>query len=379
MTADKTRGERPLQVWDYPRDDAAEEALVLEAVAEVYRSGRLILGEQVARFESAFAAWCGVSHGVGVNSGTDALFIGLKALGIGPGDEVITVANTAVPTVSAIVSTGAIARFVDIDPVSMLMDTELLEGAITPRTRAIVAVHLYGQCVAMERVNAVASRHGLAVVEDCAQAHGSTRLGVKAGAMSDLAAFSFYPTKILGGIGDGGLIVTRDENVAARARRLRMYGMDGEYRSREHGFNSRLDEVQAAVLLRRFAHLDAAIARRRDIATRYSDGLRGLPLGMPLVKPGNSPSWYLYVVRHANRDGLIESLAADDIHLTVSYRWPIHRMEAYRNLGYGEGDLPATETAAREVLSLPTYPSLSAARQEAVCAALTRALSGTSP
>lgn len=374
MTGPSRQPAQPIQVWDYPRHDAAEEALVRDAVGEVYRSGRLILGEQVARFEAAFAAWCGVEHGVGVNSGTDALFIGLKALGIGVGDEVITVANTAVPTVSAVISTGAVARFVDVEPSTMLMDASRLEDAVSARTRAIVAVHLYGQCVAMEKVREVASRHGLAVIEDCAQAHGATRDGVKAGAMSDLAAFSFYPTKILGGIGDGGLIATRDKALAARARRLRMYGMDGQYRSDEHGYNSRLDEVQAAVLLRRLPGLDAALQRRRGIAAHYTEHLASLPIGLPHVSPGNVHAWYLYVIRHPARDRLIEALAARSIALTPSYRWPIHLMAGYRHLGYREGDLPATEAAARQVLSLPTYPTLSRTDQEAVCRALAETL-----
>jgi len=360
----------PIQVWDYRAEYEAERSEIAEAVERVFRSGRLILGENVRTFEERFARYCGVRFGVGVNSGTDAIFLALKALDIGPGDEVITVANTAVPTVAAIISTGAKARFVDIDPSTYLMDVARLDEAVTPRTKCILVVHLFGQCVRMEVAQEVARRRGLRVVEDCAQSHGAMRGGRKAGAMSDIAAFSFYPTKILGGYGDGGMVVTDDEDLAARVRRLRMYGMEQEYYAEEHGYNSRLDEVHAAILLTKLDRLDAYIARRQAIARRYDLELSDAPIALPWIGEGNTHAYYLYVARHPERDRIIEELAKREILVNVSYRWPIHMMRAYEWLGYQEGDLPETEAAAREIFSLPMFPTLSESEQATVCAAL---------
>ena len=360
----------PIQVWDYRDEYEAERDTIGNAMEQVFRSGRLILGEQVRTFEERFAAYCGVRYGVGVNSGTDAIFLALKALDIGPGDEVITVSNTAVPTVAAIVSTGAAARFVDIAPATYLIDTAQLEAAITPRTKCILAVHLFGQCARMEEVQAVANRHGLRVVEDCAQAHGAQRRGVRAGAMSDLSAFSFYPTKILGGYGDGGMVLTNDEQLAARLRRLRMYGMERGYYSEEHGYNSRLDELHAAILLTKLEHLDTYIEQRQTIASRYDEELADTELTLPRTDEGNLHAYYLSVARHPDRDRIIDELAKRDIAVNVSYPWPIHTMRAYEWLGYREGDLPETEAAAKEIFSLPMYPTLTEEAQSRVCSAL---------
>lgn len=381
----------PIQVWDYRREYEAEQEEIAEAIETVFRSGRLILGEHVRRFETEFSAYCGVAHGVGVNSGTDALFLGLKALGLGPGDEVITVSNTAIPTVAAIGATGATPRFVDIDPRTYLMDVDQLEGAITPQTRCILPVHLYGQCVAMEAVRAVAERHGLRVLEDCAQSHGAERQGIKAGAMSDVSAFSFYPTKILGGYGDGGMVCTPDEKLAARVTSLRMYGqgaprayseefgLHSSYYSQEPGFNSRLDELHAAILLTKLPRLDRYVERRRQLAARYDAALADTDLTLPAEAAGNRHAYYLYVCRHPRRDAIIAGLAARDIVVNVSYPWPVHLMPAYQELGYGLGDLPETETAAREIFSLPMYPSLTDEEQDQVCTALRDILAGLPP
>lgn len=366
----------PIQVWDYRSEYEAERSEILAAVDQVFRSGRLILGEQVRTFEERFAAYCGVRYGVGVNSGTDALFLALKALGVGPGDEVVTVANTAVPTVAAIVATGATPQFVDIGASTYLMDVEQLDDVMTPATKCIIPVHLFGQCVQMERVRQIAARHRVKVLEDCAQSHGATRHGIRAGAMGDVAAFSFYPTKILGGYGDGGMVVTNDAEVAASVRRLRMYGMEREYYSEEQGYNSRLDEVQAAILTQKLPRLGAYIERRRALAARYDAALADVPLGRPGTLDGNEHAFYLYVARHALRDRIIEALAARQIIVNVSYRWPIHVMRAYAWLGYKEGDLPQTETAAREIFSLPMYPSLTDDQQDVVIAALRDIVTG---
>jgi len=364
-----------IRVWDYLDEYADEREDILAAVDQVFSSGRLILGESVKRFEASFSQYCGTRHGVGVDNGTNAIFLALKALGIGPGDEVVTVANTAVPTVSAVVSTGATPRFVDIDPRTFLMDVSQVEAAVTPRTRCLLPVHLYGQCVDMEALQAIASARGLAVVEDCAQSHGAARHGRRAGSMSDAGAFSFYPTKPLGGYGDGGMVVTSRDDLDKRLRRLRFYGMDDAYYAEEHGYNSRLDEVQAEILLRKQARLDGYVAARRRLASRYYDLLSEAPVTLPEVAEGNDHVYYLFVVRCANRDTVLAKLAERDVRLSASYPWPIHTMRGYAFLGYSAGDLPECERAAKEVLSLPMYPGLSDETQLRVCEALGEVLS----
>lgn len=356
-----------IQVWDYRAEYEEERDDILAAVDQVLRSGRLILGNSVRSFEQEFAAYCGAGHGVGVNSGTDALVLALRTLDLQPGDEVITTSNTAIPTVSAIVTAGGTPRFVDIDPVTYLMDVTQLESAVTPRTRCIIPVHLFGQCVDMDAVQKVAARHGVVILEDCAQSTGAEQRGRKAGSMSELAAFSFYPTKVLGTYGDGGMVVTGDDGAAARLRRLRMYGTEKTYYSEEHGYNSRLDELHAEILRRKLRRIDGYIARRRALAQRYDERLGASGLTLPAVAEGNLHVYYLYVVRHAARDAVMRELAAHDILVNISYPWPIHTMRGYASLGYAEGSLPVTERAAREIFSLPMYPSLTDAEQDRVC------------
>ncbi len=359
-----------IKVWDYLKEYENEKHEIHAAIEKVLSSGRLILGDSVKNFEEAFSGYCGVSFGVGVNSGTDALFLGLKALGVGAGDEVITVANTAVPTVSSIVATGAKPVFIDINPATYLMDTTLLETAITEKTKCILPVHLYGQCVDMKSVNDIASAYSLKVIEDCAQSHGASFNGKKAGSMSDLAAFSFYPTKVLGGFGDGGMIVTSDENLYRKMQRLRFYGMEKTYYSEEHGYNSRLDELHAEILLRKLSHLDKYIARRREIAHEYDQSLAMTSLFLPKTMPGNEHVYHLYVCRHPKRDKIISQLRTKEIVVNINYPWPIHSMTGYRYLGYKIGDLPHTEKAANEIFNLPMYPSLTNDEQKIVIAAL---------
>jgi aminotransferase EvaB len=359
-----------VNVWGYLREYEAEKAETMAAVEGVLASGKLILGPNVAAFENEFAAYCGAAYGVGVDNGTNAVMLALLALGLAPGEEVITVSNTAVPTVSAIVSAGGTPRFVDIDPATYLMDTALLEAALTPRTRAIVAVHLFGQCVDMAKVAAVAERHGLFVVEDCAQSHGAAQHGRVCGSLADAAAFSFYPTKILGTYGDGGMVLTDREDVAAKLKKLRFYGMEKTYYALEHGYNSRLDEVHAAILRGKLGHLPAYIARRRELAARYDAALAGSSLTLPATAPGNDHAYYLYVVRHPRREAVMAGLKERGVNVNISYPWPIHTMTGYAHLGYQEGDLPQTEQAAREIFSLPMYPSLTDAEQDFAIAAL---------
>jgi aminotransferase EvaB len=359
-----------IRVWGYLTEYEQEKEEILAAVRGVFESGTLILGENVKLFEQEFAGYCGVRYGVGVNSGTDALFLGLKALGISAGDEVITVSNTAVPTVSAIVSTGAVPRFVDIDPQTYLMDTTRIERVITEKTKCILPVHLYGQCVDMDRVHDLAERYGLKVLEDCAQSHGAVFKGKKAGSMSDAAAFSFYPTKILGGYGDGGMVITDDVALYKKLLRLRFYGMEKAYYALEHGYNSRLDELHAAILRGKLKHLDCYLTRRKEIAARYDRMLADTDLILPTAMAGNDHAYYLYVCRHSERDRIVEELKKRDIFVNISYPWPIHTMSGYQHFGYKEGDFPHTEKAAREIFSLPMYPGLTDDEQEQVVSAL---------
>jgi aminotransferase EvaB len=363
-----------IKVWDYLEEYEAEREDILEGIEKVFRSGRLILGESVRNFESAFASYCGVKHGIGVDNGTNGISLALRALGIGAGDDVITVSNTAVPTVSAIVTTGATPRFVDIDPKTYLMNVTQVESVITERTRCILPVHLFGQCVDMDPLLGIANRNDLRVIEDCAQSHGATYKGHKAGSLSDLGIFSFYPTKPLGGYGDGGMVLTSDDTVDAKLRRLRFYGMENVYYSEEIGYNSRLDEVQAEILLRKLKRLDQYIAKRQALAKRYDQVLERTSLILPATLSGNGHVYYLYVCRHPDRDYIIEELKKHDIFVNISYPWPIHTMRGYQYLGYVEGDLPETELAARQIFSLPMYPSLTSELQDKVCLALGKIL-----
>ena len=358
------------KVWDYLKEYRKEKKEIHAAIEDVLSSGWLILGNHVKEFEKSFAQYCGVSYGVGVNSGTDALFLALKAIGVGYDDEVITVSNTAVPTVSAIVSAGAVSRFVDTDPDTYLMDTNLIEKEITDKTKCILPVHLYGQCVNMDEVNTIAEKYSLSVLEDCAQSHGAEFKGKKAGSLSKLAAFSFYPTKILGGYGDAGMVITKDEKIYRKLLRLRFYGMEKGYYAHEHGYNSRLDELHAAILLKKLDHLNEYISRRIKIATLYDEMLADTPLILPHRDKKGKHAFYLYVCRHQKRDEIISKLAEKNIFVNVSYPWPIHIMEGYRYLGYAEGTLPHTESAAKEIFSLPMYPSLEEKEQLKVIHAL---------
>lgn len=353
-----------MKVWDYRSEYDAEKEEIFSAIEEVLNSGQLILGEKVRAFEEHYSHYCDLSFGVGVDNGTNAVFLALKALNIGTGNEVITVANTAVPTVSAIVSCGARPVFADVQEKTGLIDPAQLEAVITPRTRCIVPVHLFGQCADMDGICRIAEKYQLKVVEDCAQSHGSLYNGRKAGSMSDIAATSFYPTKILGAYGDAGMVMTRQEDLYKKLLRLRTYGMEKNYYSAEHGYNCRLDEMQASILLMKLKHIEEYIRKRRAIAERYRYRLKESGLIHPVELPGRRHTYYLYVVRHPERDRIMADLEKSDIHLNISYPWPIHLMEGYRFLGYKEGDLPVTEKLAKEIFSLPMYPSLAEDKQE---------------
>ncbi|MBP6786637.1 MAG: DegT/DnrJ/EryC1/StrS family aminotransferase [Candidatus Promineofilum sp.] len=346
------------------------------ATARVLAGGWYILGPEVAAFEVEFATYLGVDHAVGVASGTDAVLLALRALGVGPGDEVITVAHTAVATVAAVELAGATPRLVDIDAATYTLDPARLAAAVTPRTRAVVPVHLYGVPTDMDAVLAVAHAQGLLVVEDCAQAHGARYRDRIVGTLGDAAAFSFYPTKNLGALGDGGAVATNWPEVAERLRLLRQYGWRERYVSDVAGTNSRLDELQAAILRVRLRHLDAENAARRRLAARYDAALAGLPVTLPTERADDRAVYHLYVIRTAARDALAEHLRARGIGTGVHYPVPVHRQPAYAHLGYGPGSLPATEAAAAEVLSLPMYPDLPEAAVDTVAAAV-RAFCGS--
>jgi dTDP-4-amino-4,6-dideoxygalactose transaminase len=336
------------------------------AIGLVLEHGRYVLGENVAAFEEEFAAWLGARSAVGVASGTDAVRLALAACDIGAGDEVITVSHTAIATVAAIELTGAAPVLVDVDQQTLTIDSARIEEAIGPRSRAIVAVHLYGHPAAMDEILGVADRHGLTVVEDCAQAHGSKWRGRGVGTLGAVAAFSFYPTKNLGGFGDGGMVVTNDPDIAARVRRLREYGWNEQRSSVEPGVNSRLDEMQAAVLRVKLGHLERENDLRRGIAARYAEGLASASaLELPREAPGARHVYHLYVVRTPQRDALASHLRSRGIGTAVHYPVPVHLQPAYCGR-LRTGPLPVTERAGREVLSLPMFAELTASEVEAV-------------
>lgn len=362
-------------VWDYLTEYENERADILDAVDSVFRSGRLVLGQSVQGFEEEFAAYHGVAHCTAVDNGTNAIKLGLQALGVGRGDEVITVSNTAAPTVVAIDAVGATPVFVDVHPDTLLMDTDQVAAAITERTRCLLPVHLYGQCVNIAPLKEIAAEHDLVILEDCAQAHGARHYGQLAGSMGDAAAFSFYPTKVLGAYGDGGATLTSESEVHRNLERLRYYGMEERYYVvQTPGHNARLDEVHAEILRRKLRRLGTYIDGRRAIAQRYAEGLGDTGLLLPKTAHGNDHVYYVYVPRHPRRDDILQALRAYDIRLNISYPWPVHTMSGFAHLGYPEGSLPVTEAAAKEIFSLPMYPSLALDVQDKVISALREVL-----
>lgn len=337
----------------------SHEAAILAAVRRVLDIGNYIGGAEVARFEAEFAAHCGAACGVGVNSGTDALLLALKALGVGPGDEIVTVSHTALATIAAVVASGATPVLVDVDPVFYTLDPTRLAAAFTERTKAIIVVHLYGQSVDMDATLKLAEANALPVIEDCAQAAGALYEGRRLGSLGVFGCFSFYPTKNLGAIGDGGMVVTDDVELGDRVRRLRQYGWDDTRTTMAPGINSRLDELQAAILAVKLPSLDAANARRAEIARHYTRELAGLPLTLPAVRPGTRHVHHLYVVACDERDELKDHLESRKVMAGIHYAVPAHRHRGYSTLCRVSSDgLPVTEALARRVLTLPMYPEL---------------------
>jgi dTDP-4-amino-4,6-dideoxygalactose transaminase len=351
-----------------PEVDAAMQAVV-DSVA-------FINGPQVRSFEESFAAFCGVRHAIGVQSGTSALHLALMACGIGPGDEVIVPSMTFIATAEMVGRTGAHPVFVDVDPRTCNLDASSFEGAITPRTKAVIAVHLYGQPAEMDAILAIARSHGIRVIEDAAQAHGAEYRGRRAGGLGDVATFSFYPGKNLGAYGDAGAVVTNDEAIAEEVRLLRNHGRRSKYTHEREGFNYRLDTLQAAVLEIKLRHLDEWNAGRRRIADLYRQHLDGLPVKLLHEAPHLRSVYHLFVIRVERRDEILAYLKENGVGAGVHYPLPLHMQPAYGFLGYRPEDLPAARALGETVLSLPMFPELTEAQVEQVTRTLSEALGG---
>lgn len=330
---------------------------IASAINRVLLSGKYVLGEEGVAFENEFSAYIGTKYAVGVNSGTDAIKIALRALSVEQGDEVITSTNTAVPTVSAIRELGARPVFADIDEFFTL-DPKKIEACLTKKTKAIVVVHLYGQSANIANIKKIAKKHNIALVEDCAQATGASFGGRKVGTFGDASCFSFYPTKNLGACGDGGMILTDNKALAEQARSLRMYGMKKTYYAEEEGFNSRLDEMQAGILRAKLPHLDAWNTKRKAIADFYNANIKNDLLKLPRIRNKTDHVFHLYVIRTKERETLKKYLQENGIGYGVHYEHPIHIQEPYRKYAPKNGELKESEQSAKEILSLPIFPEL---------------------
>jgi dTDP-4-amino-4,6-dideoxygalactose transaminase len=355
-----------IPILDLKHQYALMREQMLRAVNDVFESGVYINGPNVKAFEAEIAAYLGCSYAVALNSGTDALHLGLRALDIGPGDEVITTPFTFVATTEAIGIVGATPVFVDIDPRTYNMDVTQLEAAITPRTRAIMPVHLYGCPMAMDELQEIARRHSLAIVEDCAQAIGAKFNGKYAGTFGTFGAFSFFPSKNLGAYGDGGMLVTDDPALADRARSLRAHGGRIKYYHEELGVNSRLDEVQAAILRVKLPHLESWISRRRTAAGRYTAAFAASAMQVPVEPMDARHVYHQYTIRVHERERVQKELEAAGVQTMVYYPVPLHLQDVHASLGLREGSFPESERAAREVLSIPMFPEITPDVQQRV-------------
>jgi dTDP-4-amino-4,6-dideoxygalactose transaminase len=358
----------PVPLNDLQRQTASMRDEIGSAVAKVVASGRYVLGPNVSAFEAEFATYNGVPHCVSVANGTDAIELALRAVGCGVGSDVVTVANAGMYATTAILAVGARPVFADIEPTTMTMDPSSLERVVTRQTAAVVVTHLYGQLAYVERLLSVTHAHGVPLIEDCAQAHGAALHGRKAGAAGTIGCFSFYPTKNLGALGDGGALVTHDEQMAERLRRLRQYGWRSRYASESYGRNSRLDEIQAAVLRAKLPRLDGWNARRREIVATYRRAARGR-VAVPDATKADYVG-HLCVVRSQQRENLRAHVEARGIQTDIHYPVPDHRQNAMRAHVAGQIALPETEAAVREVLTLPCFPELTADEIARVCSAL---------
>jgi dTDP-4-amino-4,6-dideoxygalactose transaminase len=330
----------------------------LSAVERVLTGGHYVLGPNVSAFESEMATWTGTKFGIGVNSGSDALTLALRALDIGPGDEVITTPFTYIAPAESIHQMGARLVFADIHPRTFLIDPAEVAKRITERTKAILPVHLFGQAAAINDFRSLISGRNIEMIEDCAQAIGAKYQGQPVGGLGRMGCFSFYPTKNLGADGDGGMVVTNDEALARRLKMLRVHGIERRYFHDLHGFNSRLDEIQAAILRVKLPHLNRWNARRAEIARQYTDGLKDLPVRLPVTAPGNDHVYHVYALLAEQRDALQEFLAARGVPTLIYYPHPLHLQKVYAKNGWKAGDFPVAEGVSREILPLPMYPEL---------------------
>jgi dTDP-4-amino-4,6-dideoxygalactose transaminase len=351
-------------------DYRAKRASIDAGIARVLERGWFVLGEEVARFEEEFSRAIGVDYVVACANGTEAIALALAAAGATPRDEVVLPANTCTPTLAGVRLAGAKPVLADVDPGTLTLDTAAAERAAGPATRFLLPVHLYGGVADMDGLGALAQRRGLALVEDCAQSHGATLHGRATGGFGRAAAFSFYPSKNLGAYGDGGAVATNDAGVAQELRRLRQYGWSRRDYAEREGWNSRLDEIQAAILRAKLPFLERENARRREIAERYDTAFAGLPLEILRSRPESSPARHLYPVRLPGRDAFREHLSARGVETGVHYPVPLHLHPAYAFLGYRKGDFPVSEAACDTVVSLPIYPGLSDTQVDAVIAAV---------
>jgi dTDP-4-amino-4,6-dideoxygalactose transaminase len=349
------------------------------AIARVLESGQFVLGPEVAAFEQEFAAYCGAAECIALNSGTSALHLALLAAGVGPGDEVITVPFTFVASVAAVTYTGARPVLVDIDPRSFTMDPATIEAAITPRTKAILPVHLYGQSADMAPIMEIAQRHGLVVIEDAAQAHGAKYKGRPVGSIGDIGCFSFYPGKNLGAYGEGGAVTTNNPEYAHTIRMLRDWGQDRKYHHVLRGFNYRMEGFQGAILRVKLRHLDRWTEARREVVRQYDELLSDSGVETPTEMPWGRHVYHVYTLRTDDRDGLQAFLQAEGIQTSIHYPVPAHLQPAYADLGYGRGAFPRSERAAEQVLSLPLYPELSSQAVAEVAGAVKKAVVNRTP
>lgn len=340
------------------------------AIQQVIAETAFIGGKYCTRFEQQFAAFCHANHTVGVGNGTDALFIALKALGVGPGDEVITVANTFIATSEAISATGARVVFVDCHPTQYTIDVSKIAAAITPSTRAIIPVHLYGQPADMAAIQSLARKHGLVVVEDAAQAHGAFYQNQRVGTLGDVACFSFYPGKNLGAYGDAGAIVTNDEALAAKCRMLANHGRLEKYRHLKEGYNSRLDGLQAAILSAKLPHLEKWNQARRRVADYYFKTIKTTGVILPEIRSDVESVYHLFVIQTEDREKLIEYLKIQGIETGIHYPIPLPEQDAYRNAGWHPGDFPVANRLSQRILSLPMFPEMTEAEINFVASAI---------
>ena len=356
-----------IQYWNYLREYKNQKKNILNSVDKVFQSGTLLFGNELKKFEKNFCKFNKSKYGLGVSSGTDALFIALKCLNIGKNDEVITVSNTAIPTVAAIINTGASVKFADIGK-DYLIDANKISTLINKKTKAIIPVHLFGQTCDMDKISNIAKKYKLKVIEDCAQSTGAMYKGKKAGILGDIGCHSFYPTKILGAYGDGGFLTTNNKKLYEKMHRFRFYGIDtlgtnkkwkNKYYSIEHGTNSRLDEIQSSILNLKLKNISFFIKRRRLIAKKYFSGLKNLNIKLPLVNKNNFHVFNMFVVSHLKRDLILKKMRSKKINLAIHYPYPIHMMEAYKNYKHDNSNhLIETEKKSKMIFSLPIYPSI---------------------